>query len=89
MSEAKFTKGDWEISQSAVGVFDRSDSQSYGMLKQVCWIEDQFCDSNEEAEANANLIKAAPKLYEFLESLQLDKANRYIRDALLAESRGE
>ncbi len=42
-----------------------------------------------ESNANMQLIAAAPEMYEFLESLQLDVTNDYKRDEILAKARGE
>lgn len=40
------------------------------------------------AKHNANLIAAAPEMYEFLKSLQLDVSGEIRRDEILAKARG-
>lgn len=90
MSEAKFTKGEWEIvigdevSDSTLRVFSGAVCVSY---------HGHYC---QEAIANAHLIAAAPEMYEMLEEFRdfavrqgwqhvlIDGANK-----LLAKARGE
>lgn len=66
MSEAKFTKGEWKIHADKIGVIDKSDTQSNGMMQEVCWIEEIFYSSL-ESKANAYLIATAPEMYEDIE----------------------
>ncbi|AUR87909.1 hypothetical protein NVP1105O_66 [Vibrio phage 1.105.O._10N.286.49.B4] len=81
MSEAKFTKGEWRIlDKYQVGVNVNFGDGFFTIAS---------CQVFNEAKANANLIAAAPEMYEFLESLQLDVTNDYKRDEILAKARGE
>lgn len=96
-NEAKFTKGEWIISGDKIGVRDNSDTQSYGMVKEVCWIEEVFY-SDLESKANAYLIESAPRMYK-----KLDEISDYLLETggianttkareienLLKEARGE
>ncbi len=83
MTEAKFTKGpwDWECDNDTatiIQVFSESDEAKGD--PGICRLQH---------EPNASLIAAAPEMYEFLESLQLDVSNDYKRDEILAKARGE
>ena len=83
MSEVKFTKGPW----AARG---KTPSRIYGMQRKDKEVIVAATGSViNEAGANAHLIAAAPEMYEFLESLQLDVTNDYKRDEILAKARGE
>lgn len=86
--EAKFTKGEWCIFNDRVGVIDRSDSQSNGMMNEVAYV-DMYNFGECEGKANANLIKAAPKMYKFLDDLANGRGTDYPIEKLLAEARGE
>ncbi|CAM0047153.1 hypothetical protein VPHK435_0080 [Vibrio phage K435] len=83
MSEAKFTKGPWVAR-------GKTPSRIYGMQRKDKEVIVAATGSViNEAGANAHLIAAAPEMYEFLESLQLDVDNDYKRDEILAKARGE
>ena len=85
MSEAKFTKGDWSIKETAplacAWTFD-FEKMNLG-----------FSIEKDEFDANTSLIAAAPELYEMLASLlrheieSVDTHNRVVD--LLAKARGE
>ncbi|CAH9012540.1 putative coil containing protein [Vibrio phage 199E37-1] len=101
MSEAKFTRGGWnfnqeiEVDDSMVIVDDNYNVITY--LHSGCVFDGSgyFNKMNDEQEANANLIAAAPEMYEMLESL----AKAIVHDKnyatakpvfdLLAKARGE
>lgn len=86
----KFTKGEWVSTGVQVGVEDKSDTQSYGMIMSICHID--AYDFPEDWKANAHLIAAAPEMYEELKNL-LDPSMHwedYERiEKLLAKARGE
>ncbi|AUR94931.1 hypothetical protein NVP1199A_65 [Vibrio phage 1.199.A._10N.286.55.C10] len=83
MSEDKFTKGPWVAR-------GKTPSRIYGMQRKDKEVIVAATGSViNEAGANAHLIAAAPEMYEFLESLQLDVTNDYKRDEILAKARGE
>ena len=64
---SKFTKGPWKLRGNNIGVSDVSETQSYGMLINIASV-DEF-DLASDWQANANLIAAAPDMYEALEEL--------------------
>lgn len=81
---APFTPGPWRVCEqrSAGPVFVVSRSGNY--------LAD--CDFGNEAEANARLIAAAPKMYEILEwiaGMSGDPAVRNMAEAALKQARGE
>lgn len=86
--ETKFTKGEWRVEYNGswyqIVAIEKNDRD---------WIADTCASSCRGdlalGEANAHLIAAAPDMYKFLESLQLDVTNDYKRDELLAKARGE
>lgn len=84
MSEAKFTKGEWEVEIGCSQAFVATENK---------FIHESNIDiatgNRNERIANVHLIAAAPEMYEFLESLQLDVTNDYKRDEILAKARGE
>lgn len=99
MSDVKFTKGEWRVRGSEIGVVDKSDTQSYGMMLTVAKVDEY--DFPNEFKANAYLISAAPEMYEFIEmvaegggadlqALQY-MAVTWVRNAekILAKARGE
>ena len=101
MSEEKFTKGEWALFEDRVGIIDRSDSQSYGMMNEIAYI-DMYDHGKEQGIANAHLIAAAPEMYAMLKKLRDDidsvivAEGHYFEDSdldridqLLAEARGE
>lgn len=93
MSEVKFTSGEWNVRGSEVGVVDKSDTQSYGMMLSIARVDEY--DFPDEYKANAHLIAVAPELYSELEFIRnYLQGNRAIEfknriDALLAKARGE
>ena len=94
MSEARFTKGEWEQShrKGVDGMYSTEVYDQHG--ETICTLAWHVVDEGNgvrstDREANAHLIKTAPKMYKFLESLQLDVSNDHVRDELLAEARGE
>lgn len=102
MSEAKFAKGNWKVfnsgSQFAVGPLSSDNDQSYGMMNVVSWIEKFDYFTEEQSEANAHLISAAPEMYDILdEIIKYSKTNGdYLLpvcveelESLLAKARGE
>ncbi len=67
MSEAKFTKGPWKATydsqlQAAIEIYNTEDRVMVAVLPDRGTIE-----AMSEIEANANLIVAAPDMYEALE----------------------
>ncbi len=92
MTEAKFTNGKWEVvEESEHHGFYVEDSNGYTVadLYFISKLSEASVNHGDNAKANAHLIAAAPEMYEFLESLQLDVSNDYKRDELLAKARGE
>ena len=87
MSEAKFTKGEWKVRGSEVGVVDKSDTQSYGMMLYIARVDEY--DFSDEYKANAHLIAAAPEMYKFLDYLANGRGTDYPIEKLLAKARGE
>tara|TARA_B110000908_G_C10108639_1_gene381953 strand:- start:481 stop:753 length:273 start_codon:yes stop_codon:yes gene_type:complete len=85
--ETKFTKGIWSLRHDLIGVVDHSDTQSYGMMLNICSMDSW--DFKEEWESNAQLIAAAPKMYKFLDDLANGRGTDYPIQQLLAEVRGE
>lgn len=87
MSEVKFTKGAWVVSDYSE--FDGTMRIMQGNIT----IAVSF--GRHESQANANIIAAAPEMYELLERLSpIMQDNRYfgVRDeieGLLAKARGE
>ena len=96
MSEAKFTKGEWKISDSeGVSRFVYALNENYTNQFSLLIEGNGFSGAdNDELTANANLIKSAPKLYEKLKLLVEESRLVYGEDYdeiddLLAEARGE
>lgn len=96
MTETKFTKGPWFIdSKLIVGPRIDSDGQDNGFISEVC--DASLSIGNKKA--NANLIAAAPDLYEALQRLvnvtseiapDVQGANVFTdARAALAKARGE
>ena len=92
-----FTKGQWISRSEGIGVVDDSDTQTYGMLRFVARVDEY--DFESQSKANANLIAAAPDMYDVIESIintwdgplyrhemapNIDKARK-----ALAKARGE
>ncbi|EQA1580422.1 hypothetical protein V5K30_RS06490 [Enterobacter hormaechei] len=73
MKEFKGTPGPWVASKTdrSIGPVSRDDDQSYGMILPVAWVE--FDGNDAYQQANANLIAAAPDLFEALQAM-LSKA---------------
>ena len=93
-TETKFTKGPWATRGGNVGVVDRSDTQSCGMMLLICDLD--TWDFREAWKSNANLIATAPEMYKalsrFYEALLnvdpfSDETNAL--GNLLAKARGE
>lgn len=63
----KFTKGEWKLWGERIGVVDDSDTQSYGMMMEVAYV-DMYNFTSEECRANTHLIAAAPEMYKMLEA---------------------
>jgi hypothetical protein len=61
-----YTKGPWFNRNGEIGIKDTSDTQSYGMMLTIANIDKYDFD---EWEDNANLISAAPDLYEALKAV--------------------
>lgn len=95
-NEANFTKGEWKIFNERVGVVDNSDTQSFGMMMEVAYI-DMYNFGEDQGKANSNLIAAAPEMYEMLEmliSMPTYDAKHFLESddsilKLLAKARGE
>ena len=97
MSEPKFTKGPWKATydsqlQAAIEIYNTEDRVIVAVLPDRGTIE-----AMPEIEANANLIAAAPDMYEALETIERvagigmmedDPAKVKARDAL-RKARGE
>lgn len=72
MSDTKFTKGEWEVFDSGYwkGVdCGETSIVVFGIDKDD--LEGVRGETQEEAAANANLISAAPEMYEMLERLKV------------------
>lgn len=102
MSEAKFTKGQWFIEKDAnwnddcwaISVKRSYDGSIHHCFAEVTYkMEDE--DHNEELEANAHLIAAAPEMYEMLEKIAKSTVYDHNYETakpifeLLAKARGE
>ena len=92
MTDTKFTPGPWVLRNYYVGVADDSDTQSCGMLLLIAAI-DRF-DFEPQWKANAQLIAAAPELYEALTRCKFDSLNMTVADlefckAAMAKARGD
>ena len=91
-NEAKFTKGEWEVSfcSGRASVWSGDESITNGKA-----YEYPCEDYRAEKMANAHLIKTAPKLYAMLDSLVNGKEPDLLFEMqteieeLLAEARGE
>lgn len=85
MSEAKFTKGEWEFDRSIERIVDAEGET-------ICATGGSW-DFYKNAEANAALIAAAPEMYGILEhilsvyEMDYDDTNKALK--LLAKARGE
>lgn len=97
MSEEKFTKGEWKATKVQDRLF-RIDSECCEIAKTIRWNGSESHKYNDEVEANAHLIAAAPEMYEMLDEVlnvlghELNPTNKsYIKaiKELLAKSRGE
>ena len=98
MSETKFTKGPWKATydsqlQAAIEIYNTEDRVMVAVLPDRGTIE-----AMSEIEANANLIAAAPDMYEALEevwrildsTMPLSRDNRADRiKRILCKARGE
>ena len=93
-TETKFTKGIWSARYDLIGVVDHSDTQSYGMMLNICSMDSW--DFKEEWESNAQLIAAAPEMYAALNRFYLsllkvdaDSGETKALEQLLAKAGGE
>ncbi|QAY17977.1 hypothetical protein [Pseudoalteromonas phage C7] len=83
MSGTKFTKGEWVVKGTSM-------SMGSNYRGKFTVESSGFSGNISEANiANAHLIKVAPEMYKFIESLQLSVADSIKRDELLKEARGE
>jgi hypothetical protein len=88
MSEVKFTKGKWSAHDK------RPQCNGFSIFAEnqyVAFVGDS--DDNTDCKANANLIAAAPEMYEMLVQLQIEGGLGIARhrqiDRLLSKARGE
>lgn len=101
MSKAKFTKGEWIITEGFMGDTILTTKDRLNKSKsEIVTIEIVFSgEISIEQKANAHLIAAAPEMYELLEELECSALNieqtannlayrKMIRE-LLAKARGE
>ena len=88
MSDTKFTKGVWSMRNGYIGVIDQSDTQSYGMMLNICSMD--TWDFN-NWKSNAHLIAAAPEMYEMLDEIMRDVSQVNVIEIrkLLEKARGE
>jgi len=92
--ETKFTKGKW-FAVDYAGTFSIHSGEYYGDDDILCYQDfdgQEFCISQEEAEANAKLITAAPELFQLLDfindainlNLNIDKGSSLHLDIIEA-----
>lgn len=92
MCDAKFTKGNWNLFKGNSGYLELSTDFGDEIISWQGFDGVPFCDK--EKEANANLIAAAPEMYDMLHSIEND-ANQippFLWDkiqSVLAKARGE
>ena len=67
MSDAKWTPGPWETSQSLGDAYIWAETEENGVFEHVAVV--LRCDEPGMQDANAHLIAAAPDLYEALEEI--------------------
>lgn len=83
MSETKFTKGPWVVSEDSWLDFHRSiDTPNHGAIALILSSMSDKCDKlkNLELKANANLIACAPDMYDALETIKRHILNMPICD---------
>jgi hypothetical protein len=68
MSEPKFTKGPWRVLDNT-SYTDRPNHYQILTKDAGLWVAYTECCDNEEEEANAALIAAAPEMYELLQDI--------------------
>lgn len=87
--EAKFTKGPWVLVDR--GAWFEIDSTGGENIANSGGFDPDHTGFNccDEMAANAHLIKAAPKMYKFLDDLANGRGTDYPIEKLLAEARGE
>jgi hypothetical protein len=82
MSKPKFTRDGWHVEGRSVCIGDT-------VYVPAMWCKDK---TEEECKANANLIAAAPEMYEFIDLVKMttDNVSLYNEaDKLLRKARGE
>ena len=99
MSEAKFTKGEWEavdgtkIGEQVLFVHVPTLDSKGKVVCRLTRVVDTHIPLNEQDIANAHLIAAAPEMYSALESIvmewDLDPSDIDWIESLLAKARGE
>ncbi len=67
---AKYTKGEWSIERGSDGLLIYTDPFNGEEDKEIALVYDlmSFVSDEDEGEANANLIAAAPAMYEALKA---------------------
>ena len=98
-NKTEFTPAPWVVWGNDIGVIDRSDSQSNGMMLQVAYSDmynfgDDIGDDNATGKANAHLIAVAPEMYDLLATIENDdnQVPQWLWgkiQATLAKARGE
>ncbi len=84
MTKEKFTKGPWKFNAHDGIITDCTDAKN-GIAK----INLYDWDYLGMGYKNAHLVAAAPAMYEFIKSLQLDVSKEAEAEDLLARARGE
>ena len=87
MNNTKFTKGDWRVREDYIGIVDKSDTQSYGMMLNICTLD--TWDFGDVWKSNAHLIAAAPEMYKALDDLANGRGLDLPIEKLLTKARGE
>jgi len=78
---SEHTKGPWKLRGNNIGVSDVSETQSYGMLINIAYV-DEF-DLASDWQANAKLIASAPDMHdEITRLLAVEAAAKKLDEAL-------
>lgn len=77
MSEAKFTKGEWKVTKIQDRLF-RIGSGCSEIAKTIRWNGSESHKYNDEVEANAYIMAAAPEMYEEIER-DLDSLYNFVK----------